>query len=539
MQAIDEKSIAADIKRGYKYMLSAAEGLKNLIEHLSENELKRASDIDLFPQVVIVCGKGNNGGDGLALATLLAKLNYEIKVCTITASYSAEAKLAQADAIKAGVEIIRLESAEELETIFNKIKPEFVVDALLGTGSKDSPRGLLRDAIVAINNYKQNNFDAKIIAVDIPSGLDADTGTINELCVIADHTVCMGYAKLGFAFYPARSVLGELHVRHLDYPAAVVRKAQTESIYTIGVKDLIELMPPRSITGSKFDHGTAIVIAGSKSMGGAAILCASAALESGLGMLHLLTAGSNVNAINTSVPEAVTHSLISFDEDINAFNIETATQLINNKEPDAICMGPAMSIEAPAQTLVRRILEFLEGAKTKTSIILDADAINAFRNNHKGLKHKGLDILVTPHYGELARISPVAISAEDIAKLSPLEKISLLRNFCKTTNCNILLKGSPSILVDAKTQQAFVLPYGNSGLAKAGSGDCLSGIITAFAAQVAKRGGNHKLAVSTRAALLGAFLLGKTAESIREEYGEYSISASKIISNLHKILKAF
>jgi NAD(P)H-hydrate epimerase len=202
-------------------------------------------------------------------------------------------------------------------------------------------------------------------------------------------------------------------------------------------------------------------------------------------------------------------------------------------------MGPAMSIEAPAQNLVRRLLECLEDSKSKSSVILDADAINAFRNNHKGLKHKGLDILVTPHYGELARISPVEISANEIAKLSPLEKIKLLRHFTKATGCNILLKGSPSILVDAKTQQAFVLPYGNSGLAKAGSGDCLSGIITAMAAQIARRGESHKLAVSSRAALVAAFLLGKTAETIAPEYGEYSISASKIIANLHKILKAF
>ncbi len=539
MQTIDEKSIAGDLKRGYKYMLSAAEGLRNLIEHLSETELKRASDIDLFPQVVIVCGKGNNGGDGLALAALLSKLHYEIKVFTLATSYSDEAKLAEADAIKAGIKITKLKSIEELELVLSKEKPEFVVDALLGTGSKGAPQGLTREAIIAINNYKQKNLQAKIIAVDIPSGLNADTGTIDELCVIADHTVCMGYAKLGFAFYPARSVLGELHVRNLDYPASVLRKAHTEAIYTLGIKDLIDLIPSRSITGSKFDHGTAVMIAGSKAMGGAAIICASAALESGLGMLHLLTAGSNTSAINTSVPEVVTHSLISFDEDINAFNIETCIQLIKNKEPDAICMGPAMSIEAPAQSLVRRLLEYLEDSKSKSSVILDADAINAFRNNHKGLKHKGLDILVTPHYGELARISPIEISADEISKLSPLEKIKLLRHFTKATGCNILLKGSPSILVDAKTQQAFVLPYGNSGLAKAGSGDCLSGIITAMAAQIARRGESHKLAVSSRAALVAAFLLGKTAETIAPEYGEYSISASKIIANLHKILKAF
>ncbi len=548
MRNIDDKSIAGSQEVAYSYMQSAAEGLKNLIEHINESELSKDSDIDSFPLVVIVCGKGNNGGDGLALAVLLSKLNYEVKIYCLSSSYKAEAKQAHNEALKAGLAINYIEDSSDVKKfkeLLQKDKPEFIVDALLGTGSKGSPKGLYKEIINNINNYKVKELSTRVISVDIPSGLNADTGKAQELSIIADHTVCMGFPKLGFAFYPARSIVGELHLRHLDYPATIVRKAQTEQIFSPGIQDLVELMPSRHITGSKFDHGIALIVAGSKNMGGAAILSAKAALESGLGMLHICSTQSNISAINTSVPEAVSHALIAFDDDINAYNFDICAQLISKKEPDVICMGPALSIEEAAQNFVKNTLDFIDESKKKAVIILDADAINAFRNNPKALRYKNLDILLTPHYGELARISPHKISAEEIADMDPLDKIAFLRACSKTSNTNILLKGSPSILVDVKSQQAIILPYGNSGLAKAGSGDALSGIIASLAAQIIcaeRREGKSrtsKLSISSQAAILGAFLLGKSAERLSSKYGEYSISASKVIEELHQILKAF
>ncbi len=543
MQLIDSASKAGDEKRGYKYMLGAAEGLRNLLEHLSKASNEHASDVDIFPTVVILCGKGNNGGDGLALAHLLSKLNYEVKVYTLTDEYLNEAAIAYQDAIASGIKPHLLKNNTDFAEILSKDKPDYIIDALLGTGAKSKLKDNYIKLIGNINSYKQKHPETQVIAVDIPSGLNADTGAIDTVCVIADHTVCMGYAKLGFAFYPARSVLGELHVRKLDYSEKVLNKFHKEKIYTLGLQDLIELMPPRLVAGSKFDHGTALLIAGSKHMAGAAVLAAGAAIHSGLGMLHIASPTANIPVLNSTVPEAVTHALTSYEDDRGTDNLGTCWQIIKHKEPNAICMGPALSLEYNVQQLVRRILEELEESKFRPSIILDADAINAFKDKPKQLKHKGLDILVTPHYGEFARISPEPITATEIAALSPLEKIALLRKFTKVTGCSVLLKGSPSIVVDAQTNDAFVLPYGNSGLAKAGSGDTLSGIIVSLAAQIACRQKSKskakQLSVTTQAAIMGAFILGKTAEQLSKEYGEYSLSASLIIKDLHKVLRAF
>jgi NAD(P)H-hydrate epimerase len=285
-------------------------------------------------------------------------------------------------------------------------------------------------------------------------------------------------------------------------------------------------MPPRITNGSKYDHGIAILIAGSKGMTGAASLASLAAYRAGLGLLHLISDEESLKIISSNILEIVSHSLGEDD-------LELCKSLLK-KHVSVFSLGPGLS--SSHNDLVQNLV-----TNINAPMILDADAINAWEHDIKKLKKHKHDLLITPHAGEYARL--FGKLAGDI---KPLDLIKELRAKAQDYSMTILYKGAPTIILDPNGK-AFIVPYGNSGLATAGSGDVLTGLITGFSAQIYTIKSKYpeirffyedfNISPLTQAAILAAYLHGKCAELAAKELTEYSVMASDLIRFIPRAIK--
>ncbi len=529
MKNIDRAAIAGDINKGFQYMQQAARGLFDIIinRYLELQKQNREIFITIF------AGKGNNGGDGILLAAYLASEGYPVK-CFILGSgkdLKNEAAMAYIELEKNNLNnqyVSFVNDSHDLVLIQNHLgslenyNQHFFVDALLGVGSKGTPKEPHATVINYINSIMNSNVT--MFAVDAPSGIDHDTGALTPIAIRAHTTITMGYPKLGSFFYPGRVNYGLTIVNNLGYPPELYQAEIKNNIYF--ANSIKALMPPRITNGSKYDHGVAALIAGSKGMTGAASLAALAAYRAGLGLLHLISDEESLRIISTNVLEAVSHSFGENDLDLCKNLIQKNTAVF--------ALGPGLS--SSHQELVQSLVTNLN-----IPMILDADAINAWANDAKKLKKHKHDLLITPHAGEYTRLFGSLSS-----NIKPIDLIQELRAKAQDYSMTILYKGTPTIILDP-SGKAFIVPYGNSGLATAGSGDVLTGLITGFAAEIYTIKSRYpdirffyedfNITVLTQAAILAAYLHGKAAEAAAKELTEYSIMASDLIRFIPRAIK--
>jgi NAD(P)H-hydrate epimerase len=532
MEAIEKESIA-DTGQGLNQMKKAGQALFDLLETLVKPS--SANDVLIFPSVTIVCGKGNNGGDGFMLASLLAKQKYELRCFALAkeSDYQGEARQALDLFLAAKGRVVFVNdelSFLEFKQHIDKFKEGLIIDALLGIGGKGAPRGYYAGAIELINSCRERHKDSvKLIAVDLPSGMDLDTGNIYEPCLQADFTVTMGFPKLGFFFYPARAKVGHLVIRDLDYPQEIVTRNHGTKIFALSQSIFKRLLPKRKIDGSKFDHGLAVLVAGSQDMVGAVMLTAQAALRSGLGLLHVISDTTVLPVLVTNVWEAVLHPLSPSPEG----DLQACIDIIEAKAAHVLAIGPGLSLSERKLKLVHALV-----GNVQLPIILDADGINAFKKQMHLLKRHKFQILITPHSREFARLFPDI----DLTMQDPLQRVRSLQKLAQEYNMSILYKGSPTIVADP-SGAAFILPYGNSGMATAGSGDVLTGIITGLAAQILCRkaagaySAEPQLSDLSKAAILGAYIHGMAGDIAVQKTSEYAMVARDLIDNIHEVFK--
>ena len=267
--------------------------------------------------------------------------------------------------------------------------------------------------------------------------------------------------------------------------------------------------------GSKFDHGLVALVCGSTGMTGSAILSSLAALRTGCGMAHLFSPKSAIPALSSQLIEVVLHPIDETPAGRPAFR---AAEPIKNdaKAMQAMCIGPGISHDEETSRLVRELV-----AAIALPMILDADGINAYKGYHSLLKERGGELLITPHRGEWERLFPQLPD-------QPADKIDRLRETAIMHSITILYKGNPTIVADPRGK-AFLLPYGNSGMATAGCGDVLTGCISALAAQGCSL---------PDAAVLGAYIHGRAGEIASERFGEYSMIAGDLLTTIPQVMKA-
>lgn len=457
-------------------------------------------------RVVIVCGKGNNGGDGMVVARLLKAKGVSVQVFLLAeVENCSEETQHQLQLLQQhSISVKHLPDEKEFPELKSSLdKADVVVDALLGVGIKGAVRGHYAIAIRMLNQS-----DAKCMAVDVPSGVDADMGHVEGEAVQAAFTVTLGLPKIGLLLYPGRSYVGKLKVASIGYPDKLVEGF--DSPYTFLDQDHItEKLPPRPDYSHKGSFGRALLFAGSKTMTGAAILSGKAALRSGIGLLFIL---SNLYEplrfiISTQVFEALDDiappgTMPSKYEDLS--------------EMDAVALGPGLSQGFFIQGKIRKWV-----SKMDTPLIIDADGINALVGHLQLLEQRKSGTVLTPHPGEFSRLTGLSIQEIET------NRFEVAQEFAKAHHVILVLKGVPTVIATPEGQ-VFVNSTGNSGLAKGGSGDVLTGMMLALAGQGASL---------LDAACCAVWVHGFTADYLRDHEGmsERGMLPSDLIEALPRV----
>ena len=491
---------------------------------------------NIHTDIICVCGRGNNGADGLAVARQLYLKGYNVDVYIINSHASTKEFDIQLNIIKnLGIECIN--------------SPDFskygvIVDALFGNGLSRELAGEARIVVDTINKcstsvrsqYTQNsdnNGNRLVVAVDIPSGISASTGVVMGSAVNADITVTFGFEKIGHILYPAASYCGKIirkDIGFAQYPD------MTRDIFTYDYSDISDMLPLRKPDGNKGTFGKALVIAGSRLYGGAAVLSSRAAARIGAGLVRTLTHISNRTAVITGNMECIVDT---YDTDEECADFVKNTETLVDKcicWADVVCIGPGLSMEESAVKLVRSV-----SAKKNIKKLYDADALNIIAQykieldgsnddvdyeaggNSGNASYKDdmsdKNVVVTPHIGEMSRLTGLDIA---MIKNNPIDTA---RTYSREHNCVCVLKDARTIVSDG--ERVYINMSGNDGMATGGSGDVLSGIITGLMAQGL---------TTFEASALGVYIHGCAGDEAALSNGKYSMVAGDIIDNIKNVL---
>ena len=433
--------------------------------------------------VLIICGKGNNGGDGLVIARLMAQQQYTVTVILLDGpgELSTEALL-NFDRLPGSVTVVIPAAASWPET-FAELAEEtsVVVDAIFGTGAKPPLRGPFVDLIRAINDA-----GLPCLAVDIPSGVSGDDGRVDPVAVAADVTVTVGLPKLGLLLAPGRDFTGDIEVVDIGFPDDI-RRRHTGDLHWLPRRDYLAMLPPRPSTTHKYKCGRMLVVAGSRDYGGAANLAGLGALRSGAGLVVMAVPLCLEMAMRVGLPEAVTRAVAETDAGtIAPLSTTVLDSMLENQR--ALAVGPGLGADSATD---RWIVEML--GNTALPMVVDADALNAFARTGAEPAFGADHVVLTPHAGELARLA--GLSSEETES----RRLQLTAELAARWNAVLMLKGSPS-LIGAPDGRVFINPTGDDALARGGSGDVLTGLVGGLLAQ-----GLDAL----EAALLGAYIHGQ------------------------------
>jgi len=455
---------------------------------------------------VIFCGVGNNGGDGLVVARKLHSNGGQVKAFILgdPSKFKGAAKLNYQIAKK-----LNLSMNELSEAGFAKLDIEnadAIVDAMLGTGLTREVNGIYKDVIELINHSQKPVF-----SLDIPSGINGDTGQVMGTAVRADCTITFGLPKLGNLLFPGFDFGGKLYVTHISFPPELYNADQIK----IAINDPIP-MPTRQLDSHKGSYGKVLFIAGSLNYLGAPYFAALSFLKAGGGLSFLATPENVVPVIGSKgseiifVPQTATAS--------GSISLKNKLQLLEFSEKvDMVVLGPGVSLNEETQRLVREL-----AAELKTPLLIDGDGLTAIASDLACIKKRKAPTILTPHTGEMARLAQKSI--DDISS----NRIDFLQETTRALNAIIVLKGAHS-LIGLPDGRVFINLSGNPGMATAGSGDVLAGTIAAMF------GLGRPIDEAVR---MGVFVHGLAGDLAANELGEDGLIAGDIMNHLPAAIKA-
>lgn len=454
--------------------------------------------------VGVMAGSGNNGGDGIAIARILQEhgIRVEINMVGEAKKLTEETKIQLEIAKKLNIRICF--GVEH--TLY-----DVIIDAIFGIGITRNVEGKYRKAIEEINASK-----AKVVAVDIPSGVNTDDGSIMGCAVKADMTVTFAYRKIGLMLYPGAACAGEVVCVPIGIPRTLTDTKRT-GVVTFTDKTADLHLPDRSPSGNKGTFGKVLLVAGSRSMGGACQLSALAAYRIGAGMVRVFTAEENRESLLRKLPEAIIDTYIDRDDEGGIGDAERQA-LINGLEwADVIAIGPGLSISNRALDILRTVLDY--GDKP---LVIDADALNLLARNGElleglrfGCRKKEAGIVLTPHLGEFSRLMKFPVS--EIKK----DFLGACKAFTKKYDVSLVCKDARTVITK-RGKLIYLNSSGNDGMATAGSGDVLTGMISGLLAQGMS---------SFEAAVIGAYAHGLAGDYARDNASAYYIMAQDIINS--------
>ena len=439
-------------------------------------------------RVVIFCGGGNNGGDGLGAARWLQSYGVSVRAFVVGAALDAvqgDAAMELAMFTKAGGRVEALSTEDDwVLAELAASKADVLVDALLGTGFHGELEGDVLRACELLNKSEKY-----ILAVDVPTGVNADNGAVSENAVRADHTVTMALVKTGLLLYPGREYCGDIELADISMPVKLVEEYQSDK-YRLTDEIVRELLPLRKANAHKGDAGRVVICAGSPGYTGAAALASDAAVKAGAGLVSLYTPLSSRDVLAIKLTEVMVHGLLERMPGILGGG--AASDVASSAEAaDVLAIGPGLGTSESTQEAVRTILQ-----KITTPVVIDADALTALAGHTEILAAMQAQKVLTPHPGEMARLTGL-----EIAEIEA-DRINVAKKYAEEWQAIVVLKGAPTV-IGCPNGTVYVNSTGNSSLATGGSGDVLTGIIAGLAAQ--------EISLQ-EAAICGVYLHGLAAE---------------------------
>jgi ADP-dependent NAD(P)H-hydrate dehydratase / NAD(P)H-hydrate epimerase len=458
-------------------------------------------------RVAVMCGRGNNGGDGFVVARTLIQRGVDASVFLLgsVADVRGDARTNLEILGRIGMTVVEITNAQEWELHFSELSEvDLIVDAILGTGFRGRLNGFLETVVADLNS-----LGVPIVAIDLPTGVSADTASLEGPAVEASMTVTLAAPKIPLVFPPADSHAGDLVIADIGIPLPLLDEIEGQHLELLTRDAMREIVPARTADSHKGDFGRVLIVAGSLGRTGAAHLAALGALKSGAGLVTVATPRSCLPVVAAMAPEYMTEPL---DETAAGTIDYSAVDRILDLKADIIAVGPGLG-QSPATTaFVHALLE-----RSGVPLVLDADALNAFAGDPDRLAgREEVGVVITPHPGEMARLMKTTI--EDVQH----DRLRAARDFAAAHKLHVVLKGHRTVIAgpDGRT---FVNLTGNAGMATGGTGDLLTGMIAAWFAQLLDAEAACKLAV---------YVHGTAGDLAEADEGEVSLTAGDVASRI-------
>ena len=467
-----------------------------LMEHAAQACVQVLEDekVDLS-HVCVVCGSGNNGGDGFAIARILQNNRYSVETFCVgnPEHYTEETQEQMHRLQECGGKIIYGMPQEDSYSV--------VIDAVFGVGLSRKVEGRYRQVIEQMNRMRGTKF-----AVDIPSGLSATTGCILGCAFKADYTVTFQLKKIGLELSQGRTMAGRVIVPDIGISTDSICEDQ-EIVRTAGKDIYRKMLPDRPEDSNKGTYGRLLVIAGSKGMAGAAYLNAHAAYMTGAGLVRIYTSSDNREILQTLLPEAI---ITTYEE----YNKEELLSLLT--WADSVCIGSGLGMSRLSEKILKTVIEYV-----KVPCLIDADGLNLLAENKNYLNQMAeRRFVITPHMKEMSRLTGTPV--EELKA----DRIQILKDFISRYRITCVLKDSRTLIASEEKGIRMNLT-GNSAMAKAGSGDVLAGVISGWMVQEKE---------AEDAAELGTYIHGLSGDLAKFEKGVYSVMARDLIEYISKAL---
>jgi NAD(P)H-hydrate epimerase len=499
MQELDRRTIVEAGIPGAVLMENAGRGVADTVG-------QRFADLHPGP-VLIVCGRGNNGGDGFVIARHLRTAGWDVQTILLAerAAVSGDAAtMLDRYAGEGGAVVEAPDAARLAATLREAAGCRLCIDALLGTGFARLPEGPLAVAIDWLNHQP-----APVVAVDLPSGVDASSGAVPGVAVRAALTVTFAFPKVGLVSYPGAGLAGEVVTVPIGIPESVAATAPDDFLL-IDTAAARALLPPRPADGHKGTFGHLLVVAGSLGKSGAAVMTAAAGLRAGAGLVTLACPAGMQQVAAAHLVEVMTAPLAEVD---GAVSLQAMAELLTQSDDkQALALGPGLGTTAETAALVRRFLK-----ETPLPAVVDADGLNALAGHLEVLeRRRGRATVLTPHPGEMARLA-----GRTVVEIQA-DRIGAARDFAVTHGVVLILKGARTVtaLPDGRVR---INGSGHAGMASGGMGDVLTGLIGGLLAQGMEPGA---------AAALGVFLHGLAGDRLRPRFGDAGLLATDLLREL-------
>lgn len=478
---------------GISSMLLMENAALNIVNHIEKNFSKKK-------KIAVLCGKGNNGGDGYAVARGLFARGYNVGIYPFGA---AEGSTPDCKTNRLSAEAMGIPFEDDFAGLIGGA--DIVVDALIGTGLSRELSPELESVCAAVNAC-----GGYVIAADCPTGVNSDTGERYKNAVKADVTFTFHRPKAGLLLFPAKENVGKLRTGSIGISDVITEGPQ---LGILTKSEAAKMLPPRDPNSNKGSFGRVAAFSGCDKMTGAAILCLGGAYGSGVGLAVGICTEKCSETVRGSLTEAIIKTAPDEDGCLTPMAYETAKEYINEKT--TVLVGPGLGVSPSSKALVKTLVENIRGR-----LVIDADGLNCLCGFKDILRNAGGDIILTPHIGEMSRLS-----GKTAAQIKS-DPINTALSFAKDYNVTIALKDAVTIIADPEGR-AYINTTGTPAMSKGGTGDVLSGLIAGLSAQGLK---------SLDAAALGAYLNGLAGERAEKKAGSRGVLASMLCREIPKVM---